>query len=163
MLMNENSELRSLLSCSKNFLKNIINKSIKNNIVLINNDGGCQVEVQAPGFIPSTFGATVTCIKFSLYIKKLILTYTLFKIFITSLIVNKTLILFFVFMCIVFLVVFFIVIRILIQISSSNPISIIFCSSFISFIYISFISFIISSIFTSFISLFILDNTVITI
>ena len=40
MLMNENSELRSLLRLSKNFSKNIINKSIKNNIVPINNDGG---------------------------------------------------------------------------------------------------------------------------
>lgn len=49
MLMNENSELRSFVSCSKNFSKNIINKSIKNNIVPINNDGGCQVETQAPG------------------------------------------------------------------------------------------------------------------
>lgn len=49
MLMNENSELRSLLRLSKNFSKNIINKSIKNNIVLINNDGGCQGERFDPG------------------------------------------------------------------------------------------------------------------
>ena len=94
MLMNENSELRSLLRLSKNFSKNIINKSIKNNIVLINNDGGVKTKRKHRGFTPSTFGVIVTCIKFSLYIKKLILTYTLFKIFITSLIIIKTLIFF---------------------------------------------------------------------
>lgn len=160
MLMNENSELRSFVSCSKNFSKNIINKSIKNNIVPINNDGGVKTKRKHRGFIPSTFGVTVTYTKFSLYIKKLIPTYTLFKIFITSLTINKILILFFIFMRIVFFVVLFIVIRILIQISNSSPINISFSSSFISFIYISFSSFI---IFISFIGLFISDNTVITI
>ena len=160
MLMNENSELRSLLRLSKNFSKNIINKSIKNNIVLINNDGGVKSKRKHRGFIPSTFGVTVTCIKFSLYIKKLIPTYTLFKIFITSLIISKTLILFFVLICISYLVVPYSLMRILIQISNSSLINISFSSSFISFIYISFISFI---SFTSFTGLFISDNTVITI
>jgi hypothetical protein len=103
---------------------------------------------------------TVTCIKFSLYIKKLIPTYTLFKIFITSLIISKTLILFFVLICISYLVVPYSLMRILIQISNSSLINISFSSSFISFIYISFISFI---SFTSFTGLFISDNTVITI
>ena len=60
MLMNENSELRSLLRLSKNFSKNIINKSIKNNIVPINNDGGVKEKRKHRGFIPSTFGVTVT-------------------------------------------------------------------------------------------------------
>lgn len=69
MLMNENSELRSFVSCSKNFSKNIINKSIKNNIVPINNDGGVKSKRKHRGFIPSTFAATLTCIKFSLFIK----------------------------------------------------------------------------------------------
>lgn len=160
MLMNENSELRSLLRLSKNFSKNIINKSIKNNIVPINNDGGVKSKRKHRGFIPSTFGVTVTCIKFSLYIKKLIPTYTLFKIFITSLIISKTLILFFVLICISYLVVPYSLMRILIQISNSSLINISFSSSFISFIYISFISFI---SFTSFTGLFISDNTVITI
>lgn len=160
MLMNENSELRSFVSYSKNFSKNIINKSIKNNIVPINNDGGVKSKRKHRGFIPSTFGVTLTCIKFSLYIKKLIPTYTLFKIFITSLIISKTLILFFVLICISYLVVPYSLMRILIQISSNTPINISFSSSFISFIYISFISFI---IFTSFTGLFISDNTVITI
>lgn len=67
MLMNENSELRSLLRLSKNFSKNIINKSIKNNIVLINNDGGVKTKRKHRGFIPSTFGVTLTYIKFSIY------------------------------------------------------------------------------------------------
>ena len=67
MLMNENSELRSFVSCSKNFSKNIINKSIKNNIVLINNDGGVKTKRKHRGFIPSTFGVTLTYIKFSIY------------------------------------------------------------------------------------------------
>ena len=160
MLMNENSELRSFVSCSKNFSKNIINKSIKNNIVPINNDGGVKSKRKHRGFIPSTFGVTVTCIKFSLYIKKLIPTYTLFKIFITSLIISKTLILFFVLICISYLVVPYSLMRILIQISNSSLINISFSSSFISFIYISFISFI---SLTSFTGLFISDNTVITI
>lgn len=160
MLMNENSELKSLLRLSKNFSKNIINKSIKNNIVPINNDGGVKSKRKHRGFIPSTFGVTVTCIKFSLYIKKLIPTYTLFKIFITSLIISKTLILFFVLICISYLVVPYSLMRILIQISNSSLINISFSSSFISFIYISFISFI---SFTSFTGLFISDNTVITI
>lgn len=163
MLMNENSELRSLLRLSKNFSKNIINKSIKNNIVPINNDGGVKSKRKHRGFIPSTFGVTVTCIKFSLYIKKLIPTYTLFKIFITSLIISKTLILFFVLICISYLVVPYSLMHILIQIFNSSLINISFSSSFISFIYISFISFIISSIFISFTGLFISDNTVITI
>lgn len=160
MLMNENSELRSFVSCSKNFSKNIINKSIKNNIVLINNDGGVKTKCKCRGFIPSTFGVTVTCIKFSLYIKKLILTYTLFKIFIASFIIIKTLIFFFILIRIFYLVVTHSFIRILFQIFNSSLINISFSSSFISFIYISFISFI---IFTSFIGLFILYNTVITI
>ena len=168
MLMNENSELRSFVSCSKNFLKNIINKSIKNNIVLINNDGGVKSKCKHRGFIPSTFGVTLSHIKFTLPIK----TYSLFYFFniissyILSLIVTRIsfISLFLVVACnlmyIVYFVVLFIVIRILIQISNISPINISFCSSFIFFIYISFIIFI---IFTSFTGLFILDNTVITI
>lgn len=168
MLMNENSELRSLLRLSKNFSKNIINKSIKNNIVLINNDGGVKTKCKHRGFTPSTFGVTLTYTKFTLPIN----TYSLFYFFATI----SSYILFLIVTCIsfvslflivacsliriVFPVVFFIVIRILIQISNSIPINISFSSSFISFIYISFISFI---IFTSFTGLFILDNTVITI
>ena len=69
MLMNENSELRSFVSCSKNFSKNIINKSIKNNIVPINNDGGVKSKRKHRGFIPSTFGVTLSHIKFSLFTK----------------------------------------------------------------------------------------------
>lgn len=69
MLMNENSELRSLLRLSKNFSKNIINKSIKNNIVLINNDGGVKSKRKHRGFIPSTFASTLTYIKFNLSTK----------------------------------------------------------------------------------------------
>lgn len=163
MLMNENSELRSFVSCSKNFSKNIINKSIKNNIVPINNDGGVKSKRKHRGFIPSTFGVTVTYTKFSLYIKKFTL--------ISSPIIRKILIiiciLFPIVICIVLFISFFVVphsfIRILIQISNSTSINISFSSSFISFIYISFISFIISSIFTSFTGLFISYNTVITI
>lgn len=168
MLMNENSELRSLLRLSKNFSKNIINKSIKNNIVLINNDGGVKSKRKHRGFIPSTFGVTLTYTKFTLPIN----TYSLFYFFATI----SSYILFLIVTCIsfvslflivacsliriVFPVVFFIVIRILIQISNSTPINISFSSSFISFIYISFI---IWSIFTSFTGLFISDNTIITI
>lgn len=229
MLMNENSELRSFVSCSKNFSKNIINKSIKNNIVLINNDGGVKSKRKHRGVhtqylrrhtlsykflyiyifslivtyilfcilmyilslilfiiiiyilffivtyifsissnhistkifgISFSFGVTVTCIKFSLYIKKFIL--------ISSPIIRKILIIIYILFTIVICIVLFIsylvvpysLIRILIQISSNTPINISFSSSFISFIYISFISFI---IFTSFTDLFISDNTIITI
>lgn len=168
MLMNENSELRSLLRLSENFSKNIINKSIKNNIVPINNDGGVKTKRKHRGFTPSTFSLTLSHTKFTLPIK----TYNLFYFFATI----SSYILFLIVTCIsfislflivacsliriVFPVVLFIVIRILIQISNSTPINISFSSSFISFIYISFISFI---IFTSFTGLFISDNTVITI
>ena len=79
MLMNENSELRSLLKLSKNFSKNIINKSIKNNIVSINNDGGVKSKRKHRGFIPSTFGVTVTY-TFFIYIFSIITTYILFCI-----------------------------------------------------------------------------------
>lgn len=79
MLMNENSELRSFVSCSKNFLKNKINKSIKNNIVPINNDGGVKEKRKHRGFIPSTFSVTVTY-TFFLYIFSIITTYILFCI-----------------------------------------------------------------------------------
>lgn len=79
MLMNENSELRSLLKLSKNFSKNIINKSIKNNIVPINNDGGVKSKRKHRGFIPSTFGVTVIY-TFFLYIFSIITTYILFCI-----------------------------------------------------------------------------------
>ena len=78
MLMNENSELRSLLRLSKNFSKNIINKFIKNNIVLINNDGGVKASGLTRGFIPSTFGVTLSYIYFSIYIFSIITTYILF-------------------------------------------------------------------------------------
>lgn len=79
MLMNENSELRSLLKLSKNFSKNIINKFIKNNIVPINNDGGIKSKRKPRGFIPSTFAVTVTY-TFFLYIFSIITTYILFCI-----------------------------------------------------------------------------------
>ena len=69
MLMNENSELRSLLRLSKNFSKNIINKSIKNNIVLINNDGDVKSKRKHRGFIPSTSASILTYIKFNLSTK----------------------------------------------------------------------------------------------
>lgn len=75
MLMNENSELRSLLRLSKNFSKNIINKSIKNNIVLINNDGGVKTKRKHRGFIPSTFGVTLSYTKFTLPINTYSLIY----------------------------------------------------------------------------------------
>lgn len=78
MLMNENSELRSLLRLSKNFSKNIINKFVKNNIVLINNDGGVKASGLTRGFIPSTFGVTLSYIYFSIYIFSIITTYILF-------------------------------------------------------------------------------------
>lgn len=172
MLMNENSELRSFVSCSKNFSKNIINKSIKNNIVPINNDGGVKASGLTRGFIPSTFGVTLSHIKFTLPIKTYSLFYTLFYFFniissyILSFIVTRIsfISLFLVVACnlmyIVYFVVFCIVIRILIKISNNSLINISFCSSFIFFIYISFIIFI---IFTSFTGLFISDNTIITI
>lgn len=90
MLMNENSELRSFVSCSKNFSKNIINKSIKNNIVPINNDGGVKSKRKHRGFIPSTFGVTLSHIKFSIHISFsilfLIVTCVLFLIVIYFLI-----------------------------------------------------------------------------
>lgn len=79
MLMNENSELRSFVSYSKNFLKNKINKSIKNNIVPINNDGGVKEKRKHRGFIPSTFDVTVTY-TFFIYIFSIITTYILFCI-----------------------------------------------------------------------------------
>lgn len=95
MLMNENSELRSFVSCSKNFSKNIINKSIKNNIVPINNDGGVKSKRKHRGFIPSTFGVTVTCIKFFVYILFLIsfasfLSFSSLSFLSSSLIVSYT-------------------------------------------------------------------------
>lgn len=80
MLMNENYELRSFVSCSKNFSKNIINKSIKNNIVLINNDGGVKTKCKCRGFIPSTFAATLSHTNLYIYIFSLIVTYILFCI-----------------------------------------------------------------------------------
>lgn len=80
MLMNENSELRSFVSCSKNFSKNIINKSIKNNIVPINNDGGVKSKCKHRGFIPSIFGVTLSHTNFYIYIFSLIATYILFCI-----------------------------------------------------------------------------------
>lgn len=95
MLMNENSELRSLLRLSKNFSKNIINKSIKNNIIPINNDGGVKSKRKHRGFTPSTFGVTVTCIKFFVYILFLIsfasfLSFSSLSFFSSSLIVSYT-------------------------------------------------------------------------
>lgn len=175
MLMNENSELRSLLRLSKNFLKNIINKSIENNIVLINNDGGVKSKRKHRGFIPSTFAATVTYIKFSIhisfYILFLIVTYILILIVIYFLICSLICISSYTLFLVVDYSFSYIFSRIVIyapyysfiKIFNSSLINISFSSSFISFIYISFISFIISSIFTSFTDLFISDNTVITI
>lgn len=185
MLMNENSELRSLLRLSKNFSKNIINKSIKNNIIPINNDGGCQVEAQAPGVYTQylrrdSYLHKIFCIYSLSYLISIFLIFILFLIvaysfiYISSSIVNhiSSIVVFISLVVISFLivaysliyivcfVVLFIVIRILIQISNISPINISFSSSFISFIYISFISFI---IFTSFTGLFISDNTVMTI
>lgn len=95
MLMNENSELRSLLRLSKNFSKNIINKSIKNNIIPINNDGGVKSKRKHRGFTPSTFGVTVTCIKFFVYILFLIsfasfLSFSSLSFLSSSLIVSYT-------------------------------------------------------------------------
>lgn len=80
MLMNENSELRSFVSCSKNFSKNIINKSIKNNIVPINNDGGCQDEAQAPGVHTQYLRRDSYLYIFFIYIFSIITTYILFCI-----------------------------------------------------------------------------------
>lgn len=82
--------------------------------------GGVKAKRKYRGFIPSTFGVTLTYIKFSLYIKKFILTYTLFKIFITSFIIIKTLIFFFILIRIFYLVVTHSFIRILFQISNSS-------------------------------------------
>lgn len=117
MLMNENSELRSLLRLSKNFSKNIINKSIKNNIVPINNDGGVKTKHKYRGFTPSTLSFTLSHIKFSLFIKTaflintftniifnipisiVILTYTKFSIYPFSLIIK----------CISFIIIIYII------------------------------------------------------
>lgn len=85
--MNENSELRSFVSCSKNFSKNIINKSIKNNIVLINNDGGVKTKRKHRGFTPSTFAVTLSRIKFSLSTKTVFLINTFTNI-IFSILIN---------------------------------------------------------------------------
>lgn len=139
MLMNENSELRSLLRLSKNFSKNIINKSIKNNIVLINNDGGVKSKRKYRGFIPSTFAVTLTYIKFTLFTKTAFLINNLtniifnivtlfhikFSIFISSLIVIYIFI--YTFFCSLFLIL--------------NYISsiIVACIVFISFIFIYFL------------------------
>lgn len=170
--MNENSELRSFVSCSKNFSKNIINKSIKNNIVPINNDGGVKEKRKHRGFIPSTFGVTLSHIKFSIHISFfilfLIVTCVLFLIVIYFLICSLIcifsytlfLVVAYSFSCTFSLIVICAPYYSFIKISNSIPINISFSSSFISFIYISFISFI---IFTSFTGLFISDNTVITI
>lgn len=129
MLMNENSELRSLLRLSKNFSKNIINKSIKNNIIPINNDGGVKSKRKHRGFIPSTFAVTLTYIKFSLFIKTVFLinnltniifsipinivtlSYIYFSIYIFSII--TTYILFCILMYILFLILICIIIYIL--------------------------------------------------
>lgn len=143
MLMNENSELRSLLRLSKNFSKNIINKSIKNNIVPINNDGGVKASGLTRGFIPSTFAVTLSHIKFSLFTKTAFLINSLtniifsipinivtlfhikFSIFISSLIVIYIFI--YTFFCSLFLIL--------------NYISsiIVACIVFISFIFIYFL------------------------
>lgn len=176
MLMNENSELRSFVSCSKNFSKNIINKSIKNNIVPINNDGGVKSKRKHRGFIPSTFGVTLSHIKFSIHISFsilfLIVTCVLFLIVIYFLICSLICIFSYTLFLVVDYSFSYIFSRIVIyappyysfiKISDISLINISFSSSFISFIYISFISFIISSIFTSFAGLFISDNTIITI
>lgn len=113
MLMNENSELRSFVSCSKNFSKNIINKSIKNNIVPINNDGGVKSKRKHRGFIPSTFGVTVTY-TFFLYIFFLIVKYIIF----ISFIIIFSLIVIYIFIYVLFFIVTYI------SFISSNHISI---------------------------------------
>lgn len=123
MLMNENSELRSLLRLSKNFSKNIINKSIKNNIVPINNDGGVKASGSTRGFIPSTFAVTLTCIKFTLFTKTafpisifsipisiITLSHIKFYIYIFSLIAT------YISFCIIIYILFFIIICSLIYI-----------------------------------------------
>lgn len=132
MLMNENSELRSLLRLSKNFSKNIINKSIKNNIVLINNDGGVKASGLTRGFIPSTFGVTLSYIYFSIYIFSIITTYILFYtlIYILSIIL----------ICIFIYILLFIVTYI--SSISSNHISIkIFSINFIFGVIVTYIKF----------------------
>ena len=193
MLMNENSELRSFVSCSKNFSKNIINKSIKNNIVPINNDGGVKSKRKHRGFIPSTFGVTVTCINFFVYILFLIVIciisiflISIFLIFILSLIVAysfiyisssivnhiSSVVVFISLVVISFLIVAysliyivcFVVLFIVIRILIQiSNISPINISFSSSFISFIYISFISFIIFTSFTGLFISDNTVITI
>lgn len=124
MLMNENSELRSLLRLSKNFSKNIINKSIKNNIVLINNDGGVKSKRKHREFIPSTFASTLTYIKFNLSTKTafpisiftniifsiITLSHIKFYIYIFSLIAT------YISFCIIIYILFFIIICSLIYI-----------------------------------------------
>lgn len=122
--MNENSELRSLLRLSKNFLKNKINKSIKNNIVPINNDGGVKASGSTRGFIPSTFASILTCIKFNLSTKTafpisiftniifsiITLSHIKFYIYIFSLIAT------YISFCIIIYILFFIIICSLIYI-----------------------------------------------
>lgn len=119
MLMNENSELRSLLRLSKNFSKNIINKFIKNNIVLINNDGGVKSKRKHRGFIPSTFASILTYIKFNLSTKTaflinifsiITLSHIKFYIYIFSLIAT------YISFCIIIYILFFIIICSLIYI-----------------------------------------------
>lgn len=124
MLMNENSELRSLLRLSKNFSKNIINKFIKNNIVLINNDGGIKSKRKHRGFIPSTFASILTYIKFNLSTKTafpisiftniifsiITLSHIKFYIYIFSLIAT------YISFCIIIYILFFIIICSLIYI-----------------------------------------------
>ena len=118
MLMNENSELRSFVSCSKNFSKNIINKSIKNNIVLINNDGGVKSKRKHRGFIPSTFAVTLSHIKFSLFTKTAFLINNLTNIIfsIPISIVTHSHIKFYIYIlfCILFLIVIYILFLIVI-------------------------------------------------
>lgn len=143
MLMNENSELRSFVSCSKNFLKNKINKSIKNNIVLINNDGGVKSKSKHRGFIPSTFASTVTCIKFSIFISSpiviYIFIYTLFCSLFLILNYSSSIIFSLTTTYILFSILFIIIIYILFFIVT--------CILLISLYFISFINLIISSIF----------------
>lgn len=116
MLMNENSELRSLLRLNKNFSKNIINKSIKNNIVLINNDGGVKSKRKHRGFIPSTLASTVTCIKFSIFISSpiviYIFIYTLFCSLFLILNYISSIIFYLTATCILFCILFIIIIYI---------------------------------------------------
>ena len=137
MLMNENSELRSFVSCSKNFSKNIINKSIKNNIVPINNDGGVTSKRMHRGFIPSTFAFTLTYIKFYIYIFSLTTTYILFCI------------LMYILSLILFIIIIYILFFITIYISFNFYNLILFYILLISLYFICFINLIISSILIS--------------